>query len=66
MANKLSEPKPLHSSGGPIVDGNFEPVLFSYAQAMSYARKELKKWKSHGCKGVAVRDFGDYRRYSIF
>lgn len=66
MANELSELKPLYSAGGPIVDSNFEPVLFSHKQAMRYAFQELKKWKVHGCKQCDVRDLGDYRRYSIF
>lgn len=66
MASSQTERKPLHSAGGPIVDANFEPELFSKAEAMSYARKALKRSRSHGCKSFGLRDCGDYWRLTIF
>lgn len=61
-----SEAKPLYSAGGPIVDSNFEPLLFTYAEAIKFAKKQLQIARKDGCKGFGVRDLGQYRRYSIF
>ena len=65
MSKLSSNTKPLHGPGGPIEDFNFEPVMFSRAGAMTFARGQLKKAKSDGCKKVGLRDCGDYWRFSI-
>lgn len=63
---KVAERKPLKGPGSSLItDSNFDPVLFTEAEAKKFARAALKQSRIHGCKKVGVRDCGEYWRYSI-